>query len=339
MKHSKAAGLAGAVLFLCAAAPASAAVRCGDVLMESEVLKRDLKCAPAPGEAALTIGADDVSLDLGGHEVRGKGLGAGISVPGRIGTTITGGAVRRFAVPVIVSGSLQTSVSKLRVRAGDEYGVQVVDASQTTIRKSSIADSERNVGIEGVSHENIVSGNRIGGGDIGVLVRGASGNAVTGNSITGSNDAAVEVGGSIPGAETALEDNEIRRSEGAGILTRADAGTLDIGGNEILASDDYGIEVQGGFGVLDLHDNVVEDSGYAGILVQAMISDNSVHENVVRRSGHDGLFLHDPETLVSGNTAIANMRLGINSSSSNGSGNVARNNGNPAQCSPSSLCE
>ncbi|MEV3984512.1 right-handed parallel beta-helix repeat-containing protein [Nonomuraea sp. NPDC049758] len=92
-------GAAACLLLLSAtlmsANPAGAttsAVACGDVLTTSTTLTADLTC---PG-GALTIGADNVDLDLNGHTITGSGTGNGLMVAGRTGTTLRNGTITGF---------------------------------------------------------------------------------------------------------------------------------------------------------------------------------------------------------------------------------------------------
>ena len=68
-----------------AAAPPAAAVQCGQVITSDTTLANDLVDCPG---TALTIGADGVTLDLGGHLVDGTNApgSEGIAVDGRRGS-------------------------------------------------------------------------------------------------------------------------------------------------------------------------------------------------------------------------------------------------------------
>ncbi len=68
-------------------------MRCGDVISEDTKLKEDLLDCPGNG---LEIGADGVTLDLGGHVVNGTGTGVGIRNPEGNDVTIKRGTVREF---------------------------------------------------------------------------------------------------------------------------------------------------------------------------------------------------------------------------------------------------
>ncbi len=89
--------------------PEPPAVRCGDVLTESAVLKTDLVC---PQDTALTIAADNVTLDLRGHTLTSdnppnRTIGIKVAGPRTIrNVIIKNGKITRFN-----SGIYMTNVS------------------------------------------------------------------------------------------------------------------------------------------------------------------------------------------------------------------------------------
>src|SRR3954454_65970 len=70
-------------------------VRCGQVITRDTTLRKDLLDCPG---TALTIGADGVTLDLGGHLVDGTNAagGEGIAVDGHAHVTMAHATVREF---------------------------------------------------------------------------------------------------------------------------------------------------------------------------------------------------------------------------------------------------
>ena len=80
-----AAGLGLATALVPLASADAATVSCGSVITTSTTLTTDLTCGPGD---ALTIGADNVTLDLGGHTVTGPGAyGAGAGAGVRVART------------------------------------------------------------------------------------------------------------------------------------------------------------------------------------------------------------------------------------------------------------
>ncbi|HVL98011.1 MAG TPA: carboxypeptidase regulatory-like domain-containing protein, partial [Egibacteraceae bacterium] len=71
-------------------------LRCGDVITEDTTLEADLGPCPDNG---LIVGADNVTLDLGGHTIFGTdavGDGAGVLIDNRTGVTVRNGTIRGF---------------------------------------------------------------------------------------------------------------------------------------------------------------------------------------------------------------------------------------------------
>lgn len=96
----------------------SGTVACGQTLTRSTVLTGDLRCAGT----ALVIGADHVTLDLGGHTVSGDGTGTGVVLrESRVpvtGTVVQNGTVTHFASGVAVGpdGATGTTLDMLDLR-------------------------------------------------------------------------------------------------------------------------------------------------------------------------------------------------------------------------------
>ncbi|MDP9366755.1 MAG: hypothetical protein M3Q03_00525, partial [Chloroflexota bacterium] len=99
---------------------------CGDVITKSTTLVADIGPCPADG---ITIGADNIRLNLNGHTISGTpgvgdGNAAGIRLPFRTGVTITGhpgnsgktGTVTGFDGGVFVNGGSGNTVENLVVR-------------------------------------------------------------------------------------------------------------------------------------------------------------------------------------------------------------------------------
>ncbi|SMD25021.1 PKD domain-containing protein [Kibdelosporangium aridum] len=128
-------------------APEPPPVGCGDVLVASAVLKSDLVC---PQEIGLTIAADNVTLDLGGHSITTGNPtenSAGIKVAGPAvvrNTTIKNGSVRDFTSGIALSNVAGVKISHVglsasqpigslykgvAIRAANAQGVSISDAS------------------------------------------------------------------------------------------------------------------------------------------------------------------------------------------------------------------
>jgi len=115
-------------------AHADPGVSCGDTLMSSVVLTEDLDCSAASGDAVLTIGADGVTLNLGGHEIRGTdGYSRVVDVQSRTRVTIRGGTIDGPS-PALVGGA----VTPLDL---GPVGVYVVDSTHVRITDLTVRDT------------------------------------------------------------------------------------------------------------------------------------------------------------------------------------------------------
>ena len=145
---------AGAAVVLVPAAPAAAApapVTCGAVLTASTTLHADLICT---GDA-LVIGADGITLNLGGHTVRGSGTGTGIGISTRTNITVKNGTVSGFRSGAEVDGgSSFVTFTRVALSAGaltvDEStdvtfthgslgAVTAIDANRVTVTHSQVS--------------------------------------------------------------------------------------------------------------------------------------------------------------------------------------------------------
>jgi len=95
---------------------------CGDTIFVSRTLTADLGPCPNFG---IKLGADNITLDLGGHRIFGTPAfydNAGVYVLGRKGTTVLNGTVTDFDAGVVVEGGAANVVRG--IYAHDNIGVQ-----------------------------------------------------------------------------------------------------------------------------------------------------------------------------------------------------------------------
>ena len=119
--------IACAATALIAPAGVSAAVQCGDILAQDTKLKKDLDCSGFAG-SALVIGADGITLDLNGHEVKGPPDDqAGIDLmSGYKNVTVKDGTLDGFyqAVSFLNNKNLELSHLQIKLRkTNDYYGI------------------------------------------------------------------------------------------------------------------------------------------------------------------------------------------------------------------------
>jgi parallel beta-helix repeat protein len=98
----------------------AAVLGCGDVIVQNTVLENDV----GPCGFGLIIGANNVTLNLNGHQVLGTpatGDGAGISIVGRTGVTVKNGSVRFFDVGVVIEGGAGNTVEGMNASNNISY--------------------------------------------------------------------------------------------------------------------------------------------------------------------------------------------------------------------------
>lgn len=274
------------------AAAASATVKCGSMITQNTTLASDV--GPC-NQGGIVIGADNITLDLGGHSVLGKprnGDGIGISTNGHSRVTIENGIVRFFDTGVGVMGGADNTVTGVTAR--DNIGTDQFNS-------------------------------KFGRGD-GILIYQSNSNSVYGNkSFNNGPFAGITVLGdasspSVPSAHNAIIDNTVTNN--------------DIPHQSVNEDDGIRIEGPNATGTL-IDGNDVEANGLDGISIFAdqltgfknsgsIITNNTVTGNGFNNEAHrkgDGLILFGSPTnaavggadgtTVSGNTVEDNAANGI----------------------------
>jgi hypothetical protein len=182
-----------------------APVKCGTVITESTTLTANVgPCA----KGGLVIGADNVTLDLGGFAVMGKanrtGDGVGILVSGRTGVTVRNGRVTDFDAGVAIEGGSANVVEDLLVKdnigsnkRGDfGDGIAISASSSNRIVGNDVIHNGPfdGVGLVGASSGNVVENNVVSQnnvpftGDDGIRIEGpgATNNTVRANTVDGN---------------------------------------------------------------------------------------------------------------------------------------------------------
>jgi len=210
---------------------------CGDVFVDT-TLTGDC-------QGPLTVAADDVTVDLAGHQVLCiMSPGTGIMVSDRQDVRIRNGQVNNCGVAVLLQGGGGHIVTRLTISSALGVGVRVDHSDDNLLRNLRIA-GVRAFGVE-VSGEN----NRIKGNDLsGIVSNGgtairllpeATGTTVRGNRLH-QNAVGIEVSGPdnivrnnvashntigilISGSENAIRNNTANDNSEVGILLTEDAG-------------------------------------------------------------------------------------------------------------------
>jgi parallel beta-helix repeat protein len=142
-------------------------VECGDTITEDTTLDSDLtNCHPY----GVVIGADDITLDLGGHTIDGVLAGGDLGADGGIGIYNGGG----YDDVTIQNGTVQ----------GFTIGVVLVGATGNEVRDLSVLNSNGSGMSLLLSNDNLVENNTLSGNSFGVMLSLSNGNEIRRNSIT-----------------------------------------------------------------------------------------------------------------------------------------------------------
>ena len=330
-----AAAVAATFATLLAAAPASAAIACGDTLNDDATLHADLNCTA--GVDGLTIGEAGVKLDLNGHTVSGpEGTNtAGVRAIGTGNLKVIDGSIRGFGNAVQAETLENLTLRGLNVKnaAGDSLSLGAVDGASITKSVARSPGGLDNLDVDNDSTAVEVAGNRFFRGSLNFDV--ATDSKAIGNKIIKSPSSGIHANNTDG---ILLRDNLIVDAEGGGIALDPSSGKTRVVENRVEGSKQGGILASSGAGPAKLLRNTVLDVNFNGFFV-GLGADVSLRKNVAKRAnGGDGIHVEDDDTLIENNRVINNDQHGIESDSSNGSGNVAKRNGVHPQCMPESLC-
>ncbi|MDA0207264.1 MAG: right-handed parallel beta-helix repeat-containing protein [Acidobacteria bacterium] len=169
------------------------------------VLQSDLRSLNND-RAAITITANDVTVDLNGLSLTGAGgkLGVGIMINGAQGVRVSNGMISKSAFGVIVMNSSNVALTNLQIRGEGlpivslppETGVMIVQSTNVVVEQNSIHNTGLGIFVRGgMSTGNRIANNTLTAGTNGVLgicynptaadANGPVGDLVYGNSISG----------------------------------------------------------------------------------------------------------------------------------------------------------
>jgi parallel beta-helix repeat protein len=246
-----------------------ARVGCGETVKTSVRLANDLSDCPGTG---LTIGADNITVDLNGHTIDGTNLKEGITNEKHANVTIVNGTITDFhAAGVNVFGAAGLVLRKL------------------TVRKIGAAGKPQEINAGFVLFK--CPGAKVVDNDVSNRVR-VSGAAVNGVDVYGS-----------PGAR--VERNRFDRNVGDGISVFGSARSRLVG-NRLEGNGQNGIHVNSGSDSTWVTGNQARGNRSAGIAVGAL-RNGRVLGNTVSGNGEVGLLLFDLSgTMIRGNRARGN---------------------------------
>lgn len=353
----------------CVAAPAHAShISCGQTITTNTTLDSDLACSSSPG---ITIGANGVDFDLGGHTIRG---GIVIYADRRRELRIHNGFVigsspidlyrvdastvedLDVAGRIRLGGQPDDNVVRNNVVRGgggpvDTAGIEVSEDFQFGNETFRPANNrvEDNVSPDiyvQLSDRNMVRGNEITGGSINLAGSGDPPHFFEGN---GPDENVVEDnlvhGSSFPGYGILLaqacnfnsvEGNEVRGGS-RGIFVTTGCADNVVRGNQIDGARGAGIQL--GDSTYRTARNLIEGNVITGgegdgIGARVGADANVLRGNVVSGQADDGIDVEDPSATVASNFAYENGDWGVVAvpSVTDGGGNRAWSNGQAAQC-------
>src|SRR5215207_259822 len=312
---------------------------CGDVITDDTTLDSDLDCGDlSEGESALVIGADGVTLDLGGHTVSGPGSPTGLdpgvgidNIEGHDDVRIINGTVRSFAEGVFLAaghfaefwpfGADRNELSDLTLR-DNLTGVTAFYSEDLLVAHSTFHNHRWGLDLLGVEDSRIAD--NVFSNDDDPNFRRDSAHVAIGLFASDRNE---------------IVDN-LTSIDVFGIIVNGSRNELV--GNTVRLSEFWGIEVSGADHTLLRHnvanDNVDRPGGQEGgpgdgVFIDQESSATRLIQNRADRNGDDGIEIRSPDTTLLANQANLNGDFGIEAVPGvHAAGNHAVGNGNPLQC-------
>jgi parallel beta-helix repeat protein len=284
------------------------------------------------------------------------------------GVTIKGGTIREFGFGALVVGASDSRITRLVLSNNLRAGLLVVGSSHSEIDAVTASANGLTTDFSGVaifdSDELTIAKNAVfENGDIGFFIVGLENSRIEKNSISGNLEPEAAI--ILEGSGNVLSENRASGNQD-GIIVFGDANT--IAGNLLSGAGcpgecGFGVSLEGGSRnvikgntVADFHQagisvrsfeefgglptvattvrgNLVRGS-FDGVLVDSTAVDTMLEENVAIGAGDDGIDVDSAATTVTRNLALRHGDLGIEAvpGVTDGGGNKAHANGNPAQC-------
>ncbi|TIC85920.1 hypothetical protein E8D34_12530 [Nocardioides sp. GY 10113] len=285
-------------------------VSCGQVITSDVVVGNDLYNCPGNG---LVAGASGITIDLNGHTIDGTGPGYeplrwGIYVhqPYDDVTITGGGRIQQFTNGIWLDITNRSVVEDVTLK-GNGVALSVSYGSDNLVRHVTTTGSTGL--IVDYSRGTVLAGNRIYGGTWGVIVR-ATGTKVVRNVVTG------------PAWFGILSDGV----ESTGNLIQR---------NTVVGAGRSGLALTGGTSGNRVVGNTAKKASETGIYLDGTVTGSLVKKNRAIANGVDGIWVEAgaTRTTLAENYAAWNTAWGIVAwAPVRAWGNVARNNGEPAQC-------
>jgi parallel beta-helix repeat protein len=218
---------------------------CGTVMVDT-TLRAD--CL-----APLTVAADDVTVDLGGHQVLclGGTGSTGIDVSDRRDVRIQNGQVNNCSISVLLLRGGGHTLKRLQISSGPGGGVVIDDSDENLLRHVRVT-SARGFGVRVSGRNNRLEANEMAG----ILSQGGT---------------AIHL---LPGASDTTVLLNLVHNNAVGIQVGGSANTVEV--NE-ANHNQIGINVDGSANTVRA--NVADDNGLAGITVGGTGAGNRLQAN------------------------------------------------------------
>jgi parallel beta-helix repeat protein len=199
---------------------------------------------------SIQIAGDDITLDGGGHVLKGVPVGGfppprGIHVEQRSGVTIANLTVREFQAGIELRNSFNCTLAGNTIGENTRVGIEVLDSNHNRIVKNTVTTAGDGILLK-ESADNVLEGNLVESNrDSGILLNfGSNGNTVTRNTAR-LNDGGVALGGAS--GQNTLRDNDVTGNRHLGIALYFDSNENAVIGNRITQN---AVGVANGAGVL-----------------------------------------------------------------------------------------
>jgi len=318
-----------------------------------------------------------VALDLAGHTITGPapaGSGStGVAVlPNRTGVTVRNGVIRGFDAGVDVQPGGNGAVVTGLILDANGTGIRVSGGTVATrLADNSIVNTVSFSGIQLGGNRHLVENNLIFRANGAGVSMSGNDDIVRGNTMSDTGQNGINLG-AFPGNPGPFFNNQLLNNtiNGAARVGNATSISLSNGsGTRIAGNLINGRRVTPGIFVLDSVDTVVSgntltnnastgvlvrgtsrntqvlanqssSNSFSGISIESGPTQTLVADNIVQGNGSNGIDVRSASTRVARNTALFNGVWGIFAVTgvTDGGGNTAVGNGNPAQCTANILC-
>jgi parallel beta-helix repeat protein len=273
-------------------------VTCGDTVTQSVKLTADLHCSTGDG---LDVGANHITIDLGGHTIFGSSPYNGVADSGYPYATIKNGSIDGFVNAVYLHAAAGSAVTGIVARNNPGVAIAVDFSPFTRVSKATVVA----YGYEGVYLQ-------------------TDGSSLTSSTIAAGANAA-GVGVVVWGSGNTVSANTVSASPKAGILVQYGGGN-QVTKNRVQGAGNDGIRLYDTQGAL-LGRNSVTGTAGIGILVENTSDGTTLTKNTVWASTADGIEISSDSlgSLITANTSSANRSSGIDVVNADPSSRIGKN--------------